>query len=84
MSRIQVGGMHSRKCSPVFCLLSSSSVCDAMTACLADVCLMRFGGLLEYDSNGVVRHVRAIVEHQTMHMVEFGEPERLMPRDADR
>lgn len=49
-----------------------------------DICLVRLGGLLEYDSHGVVRTVRAIVEHQTMHMVEFGEPEKLMPKDADR
>jgi hypothetical protein len=45
---------------------------------------MRFGGLLEYDTQGVVRTVRAIVEHQTMDMVEFGEPETLMSQDVDR
>jgi hypothetical protein len=52
--------------------------------CCSDVCLLRLGGLLEYDKDGVVRTVRAIVEHQTMLMVEFGEPETLMDADVDR
>jgi hypothetical protein len=49
-----------------------------------DIELVRYGGLVNYGSDGDVLSVRAISSHRTPHMMLFGEPESLRPEDAER